>query len=297
MAEAMDPGRLSVLVVGGLNLDILGTGSGPFLEGDSIPGFIEMKPGGVGCNIASHLARAGVRTELMTVLGDDLNAGLLRAACAEKGIGLSLSFQGKGPSPRYLAIHDMRGEMRAAVNDTRLLEALSPDGLRAALLGNSGFQACVLDANLSEACLQAAVSVVSVPLIADPVSTVKCLRLLSVMNRLTAIKPNLMEALAMTGEDSPERAANALLRLGVKQVYISLGSEGVYYADAYKSGMRSAPRLHGVSVTGAGDAMAAGITLGVAMKLPADETAMLGIRLAYEYLSGISDATGSEEER
>lgn len=187
--------------------------------------------------------------------------------------------------------------MRAAVNDTRLLEALSPDGLRAALLGNSGFQACVLDANLSEACLQAAVSVVNVPLIADPVSAVKCLRLLSVMNRLTAIKPNLMEALAMTGEDSPERAANALLRLGVKQVYISLGSEGVYYADAYKSGMRSAPRLHGVSVTGAGDAMAAGITLGVAMKLPDDETAMLGIRLAYEYLSGISDATGSEEER
>ncbi len=296
MAEAINADRLSALVIGGLNLDILGTGSVPFLEGDSIPGFIQTRPGGVGFNIASHLAKAGVRTELMTVLGDDLNAGLLRAACAEKGICLSHSFQAKGPSPRYLAIHDMRGEMRAAVNDTRLLEALSPDGLRAALLGKSGFHACVLDANLSEACLKSAASAVSTPLIADPVSAVKCLRLLPVMGSLTAVKPNRIEAQALTGEDSPERAAKALLHLGVKQVYISLGSGGVYFADANRSGQLNAPRLSGVSVTGAGDAMAAGIALGVTIKLSVDETALLGIQHAYEYLSGRMDATGSKEE-
>ncbi len=296
MAEVIDAGLMSALVIGGLNLDILGTGSSPFQEGDSIPGRIEMRPGGVGYNIASHLAKAGVRTELLTMLGDDVNAGLLRTACAAEGIRLSLAAQANGPSPRYLAIHDLKGEMRAAVNDTKLLEDLRPDDLHDALLGKSGLHACVLDANLSAACLKAAAAAVSAPLIADPVSAVKCLRLLPVIGCLSAIKPNRMEAQALTGEDSPERAAKALLRLGVKQVFISLGCEGVYYADAKKSGMHSAPRLSGVSVTGAGDAMAAGITLGVALKLSVDETALLGMRHAREYLLGRTEAPANKEE-
>ncbi len=296
MDKAKNARQICALVIGGMNLDILGTGSSPFLEGDSIPGRIEIQPGGVGYNIACRLAKAGVKTELLTLLGDDFNADILRAACLSEGIGLSLAVQTRGPSPLYLAIHDQQGEMRAAVNDTKALESLDPDCLRKILAGTDHFNACVLDANLSVACLQSAAENVSAPLIADPVSAVKCLRLLPVMGSLTAIKPNRMEAWAMTGENSPQRAAEALIRLGVKQVFISLGAEGVYYADTCQSGFHRASGIAGVSVTGAGDAMAAGITLGVAMGLPADETALLGMRYSHEYLLSRTERPIAKED-
>jgi pseudouridine kinase len=232
----------------------------------------------------------------MTFLGDDSYAGLLIDACAAKGIGLNLAMRASGPSPLYLAIHDRQGEMRAAVNDTRALESLDPDALCKTLSGKDDFNACVLDANLSIACLKSAAACVSAPLIADPVSAVKSLRLLPVMDRLTAIKPNLLEAQAMTGENSPQLAAEALIRLGVKQVFISLGAEGVYYADTYRSGFHRASGIAGVSVTGAGDAMAAGITLVIAMGMPVDETALLGMRYSHEYLLSRNERPKTKEE-
>lgn len=296
MDKTPNASLICALVIGGMNMDILGTGSAPFLEGDSIPGRIEMRPGGVGYNIACRLAKAGVRTELLTLLGDDFNADMLRDACAIEGIGLSLSKRTSGPSPIYLAIHDRQGEMRAAVNDTKALEALDPFDLRKALSGANHFNACVLDANLSVACLQSAAASVNAPMIADPVSAVKCQRLLPVMGSLTAIKPNRMEAQAMTGENSPERAAEALIRLGVKQVFISLGAEGVFYSDRDHSGFHRGSRLAGVSVTGAGDAMAAGITLGVALGLPVDETALIGMRYSQDFLKSSTERPKTEED-
>ena len=65
------------LVIGGLNMDILGTPSHSFVQRDSNIGRVRLTPGGVGRNIASHLARLGAPVELMAVLGNDVYAGLL----------------------------------------------------------------------------------------------------------------------------------------------------------------------------------------------------------------------------
>lgn len=268
-------------------MDILGFAKGSYQAGDSLPGNITLSPGGVAHNIALRLTQMGETVQLLTVLGDDLFADVLKVACIKTGIGLTYTVKVSGPSSTYLAIHNQEGDMVAAVNQMDALASLTPVMLVHQLSKLSqAFAACVLDANLSVDCLQAAAQALSIPLVADPVSAAKCRRLLPVMDKLYAIKPNLMEAEALTGERDPEKAAQALLSMGVRQAFISLGSKGVYYAEQNQQGILPAPPLPHVGLTGAGDAMTAGITKGVMLGLDARQTAQMGIDSSYQYLSG-----------
>ena len=250
-----------VFVVGGMNLDLLATPRSPLIPRDSTPGDIVMRPGGVGRNIAARLSELGARAFLITALGGDQRAAWLKEMCLAAGIDLSLSVETDRPAPCYLCIHDHTGDMALAVNDTAALEALTPARLQPRLGALNSADACVLDANLPEEALRYLAENASVPLILDPVSCAKAGRAKPILHRLAAIKPNRLEAEALTGEKNVERAAEALLRAGVGQVFISLGPEGVYYAGKNQRGFVPAPPLPALPLTGAGDALCAGLTL------------------------------------
>lgn len=70
---------------------------------------------------------------------------------------------------------------------------------------------------------------------------------------------NLREAAALTGAESPEVAAAALLRAGVGNVMVKMGGRGAYFKGA--GGEFSVPALQvkAVDSTGAGDAFATGL--------------------------------------
>lgn len=286
MNEHMRP--LRFLVVGGMNMDILGHPDRGFAQKDSNIGKVQMKPGGVGRNIAEQLALTGAKTYLITPVGNDTFSETLKRSCQDKGIDLSRSLSCTGSSPVYLAIHDAQGDMTAAVNDMALLDKLTPKAVKECLEDLPSVDAAVIDANLAQSTLAAVLESASFPVLADPVSNEKALRLLPVLPFLTAIKPNRMEAEAMTGEASPEAAARKLLDIGVKQVYISLGTEGVWFADQNESGHLPATRIAPAYLTGAGDAMCAGITVAMAQGKPAAVCAWEGQQQAAEYLKKIS---------
>ncbi|NLD52380.1 MAG: carbohydrate kinase [Clostridiales bacterium] len=270
------------LVIGGLNMDILGTPSHSFVQRDSNIGRVRLTPGGVGRNIASHLARLGAPVELMAVLGNDVYAGLLEQSCTKADIGLRYAVRSNLPTCMYLAIHDTQGDMLAAINDMEAMKALSPESIMEKLRGQN-FRACVLDANLSQQSLEAAARM-ECPLIADPVSCDKAERLVPIFPRLTAIKPNLMEARLLSGREGIEEAAAALLDKGVRQVYISLGSGGCYYASQQERGYLPAVSLPPVPATGAGDAMVAGLTIAISEGKTAAESAAFGQECAANHL-------------
>lgn len=275
----------SILLIGGMNLDILGTAEAVFVPGDSLPGNIQLTPGGVAYNIALRLAEAKINVQLLTVIGNDLLSQTLVQSCENSGIGLNHSVYAQTATPIYLAVHNLEGDMVCAINQMDALALLTPSLLRQKLIElNEPFDLCVLDANLSEDCLRTAAEHLQIPLVADPVSAVKCHRLSPIMHRLFAIKPNLMEAEAMTGHRDPAKAAQCLLEKGVQQVYISMGGQGIFYADQHKSGTLPAPVLPPVSLTGAGDAMTAGITRGIQSGLDVSQIATLGIESSFNYL-------------
>lgn len=268
-----------VFVVGGINADITGVPHRPLLPGDSNPGQVRVTPGGVGRNMAENLARMGFAVELMAPLGNDSFARMLEDACESMGIGLRFAPRLPLTSGIYLCVMDGAGDMHVAINDMALCEALEPDMLDMAALSSAG---CILlDANLPPPVLERVARSAAAPLVADPVSAAKAARLLPLLPYLYALKPNLMEARVLTGEEEPAACASALCRLGVKRAFVSAGPQGLYYCSQEgEAGHLPAPDVSVLNATGAGDSATAAITAGCLLGYSAAQTARLASRVA-----------------
>ena len=249
-----------VTVVGGANTDICGRPAQALIRHDSAPGTVSVRHGGVGRNIACDLARLGVRTRFLTALGDDGFGASVREGCRSCGVDMSLTRIVPGArSPVYLYLSDEKGEMDAAVSDMEVMAALTPAYLRAHLSELDESDAVVLDGNLPEETIAFLCEKLRAPIVADPVSTAKATRFASVLGRLAAIKPNLLEARALTGRQSPEDCAEALLRSGVGSVFLSLGAKGLLAASGEERVLLPCERTELVNATGAGDAATAAV--------------------------------------
>lgn len=259
-----------VALIGGANMDISAHSSASMLPGDSNPGRIVCSPGGVARNVAENLLRLGVDARLLSVLGDDVFGQALRQAAST--IGLDLSACSNVPGQRtatYLSMHGADGDMGVAINDMGILECLTPELLRPHLELLQGAAALVVDCNVRPDVWQwLATSVRHPVLFAEAVSVAKCPKLLPVLRHIHTLKANRLEAQALSGlpidsVQSACAAARSLHQRGVRNVVISLGSDGVAWCDA--SGVAGHQSVHPVTVasaTGAGDAMLGGLVYG-----------------------------------
>ena len=117
-----------VYVIGGVNMDISGTPAETLRPGDSNPGRVSLSPGGVGRNIAENLSRLGRRVSLITILGNDPYADVIREHCRNVGIDLSMSFTDPlGRTSTYLCLNEQNGDLHAAIADMAICEQLTPD--------------------------------------------------------------------------------------------------------------------------------------------------------------------------
>lgn len=276
---------MKIAVFGSANMDILGLTDEKLLLRDSNIGTVVLKPGGVGRNIASRICENGAQCMLFTAFGDDVLADGLKAECRRLGMDISGSLTCNGRSNVYLCVHDETGDMLTAINDMGLMKELTPDYAKRILPLINACDLCVLDANLSEETLAYAASHATVPLLMDAVSCAKVRRALAAMPYLEGFKPNIYEAQLLTGCEKPEDCAAALLSMGVKRVFISLGEAGVYYADAGECGRIPVEKISAAPKTGAGDALCAGLAIALANHESTRACAESGMRSAAKYLS------------
>ena len=276
---------MKIAVFGSANMDILGLTDDKLLLRDSNIGTVVLKPGGVGRNIASRICEHGVECMLFTAFGSDVLAEGLKAECLRLGMDISGSLTLPGRSNIYLCVHDETGDMLTAINDMGLMNALTPEYAATIMDQINACDLCVLDANLSEATLAYAASHATVPLLMDAVSCAKARRALVAMPYLTGFKPNIYEAQLLTGCEKAEDCADKLLELGVKRVFISLGEDGVYYADATERGRIPVEKISSAPKTGAGDALCAGLAVALAHHESTRACAEYGMRSAAKYLS------------
>ena len=249
-----------VAVIGGVNMDIGGSPFAKLVMRDSNPGIITARPGGVGRNIAHDLRLLGVNVSLVTAVGGDVYGQGILDSCRELGIDMSLArILPERRSSTYLYVTDETGDMQIGIADMEITECITPEYLASRMDEINAFDAVVLDANLSAESVEYAARHCTAPIIADPVSTAKAMRLVPVLDKLWAIKPNIYEAEKLTGEHDPEKAAAALLDKGVKRVFISLGEEGMRAAE--RGSVVHMPRelVTVVNTTGAGDAATSAI--------------------------------------
>lgn len=262
------PERYAV-VIGGANMDLCGLARNELVFGDSNPGVLTSSAGGVGRNIADNLGRLGSKVQFVGALGDDKWGEQLKQAChlANVGVDHCLTVTGATTSS-YLSIHGPDGEMHIALNDMGLIEQLNSETLAArdGVLSRCG--ALILDANLSESALDYLFSVHSdKPIFVDPVSSVKARKLEPYLDRIHTLKPNKIEAELLSGiqieslEQLPD-VAQALHQKGVKRLLISLGSQGAFSSTETEQRFISPSATQVNNVTGAGDALMAGLAHG-----------------------------------
>lgn len=259
-------------------MDIWGRPERVLVPKDSNPGTVSLRPGGVGRNIAHDLRLLGLEVSLVAAIGGDVYAAAITESC--RALGIDLSYAPVFPQRRsstYLYISDEKGDMQLAVSDMDICSALTAE-YAASVLPKLQAGAIVVDANLPEDTIRYICNNSSIPVYADPVSTAKAVKLLPVLHRLSAMKPNALEAEKLTGEKDPERAARALVEMGVKRVFVSLGSRGMIAADEKELLLLPAPLTQVVNTTGAGDAATAAIVLSGIKELSLRETAELAQR-------------------
>ena len=272
-----------VTVVGGVNMDIGGRSDRALVPQDSNPGTVSMSLGGVGRNIAHNMSLLELDVRLLTVFGDDANAQKIAASCGELGIDISQSpVVPGGRTSTYLFINDEKGDMALAVSDMDIYRHLTPQVLSARQKLLMGSQVIVLDTNIPEESIRWLAENSTVPLFADPVSTAKAVKLKGVLGKLHTLKPNRMEAELLSGvpitdEASLNRATDALLTTGLRRVFISLGSDGVFAAD-HNARLRL-PVLPAQmrNTTGCGDAFMAAIAWAYLRGTDLRDTAMAGL--------------------
>ena len=271
--------KKKVVVIGAVNMDIGGSPASAIVMRDSNPGTVTMKPGGVGRNIAHNLCNLGLDVSLVAAVGGDVYGSAIMESCNALGMDMSMAaLMPERRSSTYLYINDEKGDMQLAISDMDIAFCVDPDHLEKHMEQINKADAVVLDANLSPESIAYVVANCKVPVYADPVSTIKAMRLKDHLSGIYALKPNLIEAQQLTGEDDAEKAAAALLKMGVKRVFISMGEGGVLAAD--ENEMLHLPRTQAnvINTTGAGDAAAAAIVYAGVMGASLRQCAELSLK-------------------
>ena len=266
MSETKQKVNDYVVVIGGMNMDIFGMLDNKVIDRDSNIGEIGLTVGGVGQNIAQNLAHLRVPTYLITVYGDDVHGTIMKAECEKNGILLDYAEELKGQrSSSYMYITDEIGDMLLGVNDMKICDKITPDFLANKLEFINQASICLIDANISEDSISWLADHVTVPIFADTVSVTKAPHLKAALGKIDTLKPNALEAGLLTGMQirnisDAKRAAIELLDTGLKNVYISMGSEGILCANAEEMIHVHTLPTDVINANGAGDCSMATIT-------------------------------------
>ena len=277
-----------IAVIGGVNLDIGAAAQEELRLRDSNIGTVRTGFGGVGRNIAHNLCLMGEQVSLITLFGDDDFARAIRAHAESIGMDLSRSQTVKeARTSSYVYFTEPSGDMFTAVNDMEIYERLTPEFLASRMDFINGCDLAVVDANIPAESICFLARHIRIPLLADPVSTVKALRLKEALPRLALLKPNRYEAELLSGvsirsEEDVRTAANALLSTGLQRVCISLSEEGIFLLDRSGEEVREyLPAGAAVrNTTGCGDSMTAALACAMAEGFSLQEAAKAAIRAA-----------------
>ena len=83
------------------------------------------------------------------------------------------------------------------------------------------------------------------------------------LSQLDYFIPSYDEAESLTGETEPEKIADKLLAIGVKNVIIKMGTEGCYAKNEQESFFTKSYKVEAIDTTGAGDNFVAGFLHGI----------------------------------
>ena len=254
------------VAIGGANMDILGAPHNDIQAATSNPGRVSLSPGGVARNVAENIAKLGDKCYLIAAVGDDANGKALIENTRIAGVDTSHmhTFEGHNSSS-YLSIIDQDGEMQLAISDMKIIEQLTPNVLQKQLSLLKQAQMIVLDTNLTTDSLQFLfANLPNANFFVDTVSIAKAPKIQPYLSQVHSLKPNLLEAQSMSGitiesDQQLPQLATWFHHQGVRQLFISLGKDGLFFSDGKTQDVISLQADVIKNSNGAGDAMSAAL--------------------------------------
>jgi ribokinase len=102
----------------------------------------------------------------------------------------------------------------------------------------------------------------------------------SLLRLVHTLTPNEHEAAILTGEQSPERAGEKLLKTGCRNVVITLGAKGAMLVDGLGIRRFPAPKVKPVDTVGAGDCFTGWLATGIAESMTMEQAVERAVRAA-----------------
>ena len=273
-----------VTVIGGSNMDIQGAPNNPLVMYDSNPGRVDLSMGGVGRNIAENLSRLGVNTKLISAIGNDLYGNTILSECKNLNIDVNDCFVSDEYSTSiYVSILNNSKDMQLAISHMDIIEKLDESFIHSKHKSINDSKAIVLDTNLSKETIDFITRNYNhLPIFVDTVSTAKCIKIKDILHRFEGIKLNKYEAetlsnIKIENIDDAKKSCDYFIEKGVKNIFITLGGDGVYCANNEKSLHIPGIKIDIVNATGAGDAFMSGIMYGFMNDLDIEETAKFSV--------------------
>ncbi|RDY26179.1 winged helix-turn-helix transcriptional regulator [Romboutsia weinsteinii] len=255
-----------ITVIGGSNMDIQGIPKKELVMFDSNPGKVDISLGGVGRNIADNISRLGIKTKLISAIGNDLYGNKILSECRKFGMDVDDCFISNEHSTSiYVSILNGDNDMQVAISHMDILDKLDVDYISSKHQAIGESLAIVIDTNLSEDVIDYVTTNYSnIPIFVDTVSTSKCMKIKEIVGRFHTIKVNKYEAEALSNIkinsiDNLKQCSEYFLGKGVKNIFITLGKDGVFCANKKESMHIKGATVNIVSATGAGDAFTAGL--------------------------------------
>jgi ribokinase len=244
-------------------------------------------PGGKGSNQAVAAARAGGRVSFISKLGNDPFGDLARALYRTEGIDtrhLLTTATATGAAAILLDAHTGENSIIVVPGACFELTAEELDGMTALIAASAVF---VTQLELAPPTVERGLSLahsLGVRTILNPAPA--CKLPASIFPNCDFITPNESEAEILTGirvatVADAELAADALLGLGVRNVVVTLGSQGAFVKNAAVSAHVAAFNAGPVvETTGAGDAFTGGLAVALAEGRDILEAARFGCAVA-----------------
>jgi pseudouridine kinase len=266
----MPCGMITLLAFGGAHIDRIARTNAPARMGTSNPAGMASRAGGVARNVVETVTRLGCQARLVTRLGQDGDADVVRASLPS-GVIVSLPSHPGIATAGYTAVLDSSGELIIGLADMAAYDTITPDEALSMLVPA---RLLLVDANLAADTIAALVraghaqgSLVA----AVGVSVEKVQRLSGIVADLDFLFIN--------------HAESAVLKTLSPTTLITSGADGVRLTGSGRDRQFAAVPATIMDVNGAGDGFAGGVLAATAMGLDLDSAIGVGLRVAARAVS------------
>lgn len=262
------PAAKRITCLGGAVFDRKYHAQRPLIAGTSNPVSGHRSHGGVARNVTENLARLGVNTSFISIIGEDETGQSINNHLRSLGVDTSqMIITTTAPTAEYAAILDPNNELAFGIADMDIFEQFVPSMLDNSWSHLASADWVFADCNLPQATLEALLvrkTRSRFKLAIDTVSAPKALRLPDDLSAVDLLFLNLDEARSLLGSNdalnaiTPEQAILALQAKGVAQIVMTMGASGVLVGSHGSVEHIPSVPAEPVDITGAGDALISG---------------------------------------